>query len=105
MDLQIDYDFVPNTSYTLTNGLPQAGGSNFEVRILNSLELIRFSSNITGIICVKKLKTSNIPTATYYNITIPTNSSGSARLVNVYGYPLGYGINDGILILSLYQAG
>lgn len=106
MDLEIEYNFAQNTSYTLTNGIPQGGGSNFEIRIVNYLSLIRFTSNITGVTVTKKLKGDSNPNADYYNIVIPANSTGSTRLVKVYGYSLRANTEeDGLLIMQVYQAG
>ncbi len=105
MDLQISYNFNQNTAYTLNDGIPTGGGSNFELRIVNCINLIRFSSNITGVIGVKKLKGDSNPNADYYNITIPANGTGVARLVQVYGYTLRASQADGILIMQVYQKG
>lgn len=104
MDLQISYNFNQSTSYTLTNGIPQAGGSNFEVRIVNCANLIRFSSNVTGLTGAKKLKGDSNPNADYYNFVIPANATGSPRLIKVYGYSLRASQEDGILVLQVYQA-
>ncbi len=104
MDLEIDYKFPQNTSYTLNNGIPQAGGSNFEVRVVNSLTFVNFSSNVVGVKGVKLLKGDYNPNAEYYAITIPANTTGSPRLVKVYGLPLRHEYNEGVLIMSVYQA-
>ncbi len=106
MDLEIEYNFGQNTSYTLTNGIASTGGSNFEIRIVNCLPLIRFTSNISGVTATKKLKGDTNPNADYYNVVIPSNGTGSARLVKVYGYSLRANTEeDGLLIMQVYQAG
>lgn len=45
MDLYVSRNF-PLSSYTLTNCISSAGGTNFEVRVGNSLSFVGFSSNI-----------------------------------------------------------
>jgi len=105
MDLEIKYIFEQNTPYTLENGIPQAGGTNFVIRIVNCLNLIRFTSNVGGVSCVKMLKRDSNPNADYYNATVSANGTGSSRLVNIYGYSLRAGSEDGILVFSVYQNG
>lgn len=105
MDLQVTGNFPQNTSYTLTNGIATAGGTNFEVRVVNSLSFVQFSSNIAGVTGVRKLKGDYNPTAEYYNLYIPPNATGAPRLVQVYGLPLYHEPNEGVLILQAYQNG
>ena len=103
--MEINYDFNQNTPITLNNGIPQAGGTNFEVRIVDYYKLIRFTSNIVGATAVLKLKVDSNPNSVYYTVTVPSNGTGSARLVQVYGYSLRAGATDGLLIFNVYQAG
>ncbi len=57
-----------------------------------------------GVTGVKLLKGDYNPNADYYQISIPYNDSGSARLIKVYGYSLRASQDDGILIMQVYQA-
>ena len=105
MDLQISYNFNQTASYTLTNGIPKAGGTNFEIRILHYPILTRFTSNVTGITGAIKLKGDSNPNAVYYNLIIPQNNTGSPQLVQVYGYTPQASPSQGLLILQVYQNG
>ncbi len=105
MEFQVDINFSHNTAYTLNDGIASTGGTNFEIRVTNSSTFIRFSSNVTGVTAVKKLKIDTNPNSEYYTVTIPSNGTGSSRLIKLYGFPLGFAFEDGILLFSLYQNG
>ena len=102
--MEIQYLFPTNTAYTLNDGIPQAGGTNFLIRVANYLTFIRFDSEIVGVSGVKIPK-ADYANADYYAIKIPANATGASRLVQVYGYSARADKGDGVLVIKVYQKG
>ncbi len=92
--MEIQYQF---------DGFVSPYGGDYTIRILNALTFIRFSSNIEGFTATKLLKGDSNPNAEYYKFNIP--SSSTYKKIQIFGYALRYGNEDGTLIFDSYQGG